>query len=218
MSLALALIGVVMMAGSLSLVDIVNAQGDVWYVVPQFVGFLIFTVAGFAETNRPPFDLPEADAELVAGYNTEFGGMRFGSFFMAEYINMIVISGLAAAMFLGGWMGPGPGFLDPLWMVAEDVRRRLLLHLDAGDAAAPALRPADELRLEGAAAARDAQPARDRDRRGADDVMEADVQRERVDWKLPVARRRRRRRGPARPRARAASAASTARSARRCAG
>jgi NADH-quinone oxidoreductase subunit H len=118
-SLGLSLIGVVMMAGSLSLVDIVKAQGDVWYVLPQFVGFLIFIVAGFAETNRPPFDLPEADAELVAGYNTEFGGMRFGSFFMAEYMNMIVISGLAAAMFLGGWMGPGPGFLDPLWMILK---------------------------------------------------------------------------------------------------
>jgi NADH-quinone oxidoreductase subunit H len=118
-SLTLALVGVVMMAGSLSLVDIVEAQGNVWYALPQFVGMLIFLVAGFAETNRPPFDLPEADAELVAGYNTEFGGMRFGSFFMAEYMNMIVISGIASAMFLGGWMGPGPGFLDPLWMVLK---------------------------------------------------------------------------------------------------
>jgi NADH-quinone oxidoreductase subunit H len=118
-SLTLAVLGVIMMAGSLSLVDIVLAQGDVWYVIPQFVGFLIFTVAGFAETNRPPFDLPEADAELVAGYNTEFGGMRFGSFFMAEYINMLVISGIAAAIFLGGWMGPGPGYLDPLWMILK---------------------------------------------------------------------------------------------------
>jgi NADH-quinone oxidoreductase subunit H len=118
-SLGLSLIGVVMMAGSLSLVDIVKAQDTVWYVLPQFVGFLIFTVAGFAETNRPPFDLPEADAELVAGYNTEYGGMRFGSFFMAEYINMIVIAGLAAAMFFGGWMGPGPSGLDPLWMVLK---------------------------------------------------------------------------------------------------
>jgi NADH-quinone oxidoreductase subunit H len=118
-SLGLSLIGVVMMAGSLSLVDIVKAQDAVWYVVPQFVGFLIFTVAGFAETNRPPFDLPEADAELVAGYNTEYGGMRFGSFFMAEYINMIVIAGLASAMFFGGWMGPGPSGLDPLWMVLK---------------------------------------------------------------------------------------------------
>jgi NADH-quinone oxidoreductase subunit H len=118
-SLGLSLIGVVMMAGSLSLVDIVKAQDTVWYVLPQFVGFLIFAVAGFAETNRPPFDLPEADAELVAGYNTEFGGMRFGSFFMAEYINMIVIAGLASAMFFGGWMGPGPSALDPLWMILK---------------------------------------------------------------------------------------------------
>jgi NADH-quinone oxidoreductase subunit H len=118
-SLGLSLIGVVMMAGSLSLVDVVKAQSEVWYVVPQFVGFLIFTVAGFAETNRPPFDLPEADAELVAGYNTEFGGMRFGSFFMAEYMNMLVIAGIASAMFFGGWMGPGPSGLDPLWMVLK---------------------------------------------------------------------------------------------------
>jgi NADH-quinone oxidoreductase subunit H len=118
-SLGLSLIGVVMMAGSLSLVQIVQAQHAVWYVLPQIVGFLIFTVAGFAETNRPPFDLPEADAELVGGYNTEFGGMRFGSFFMAEYMNMIVISGLAAALFLGGWRGPGPGYLDPLWMILK---------------------------------------------------------------------------------------------------
>jgi NADH-quinone oxidoreductase subunit H len=118
-SLGLSLIGVVMMAGSLSLVDIVKAQHAIWYVLPQFVGFLIFTVAGFAETNRPPFDLPEADAELVGGYNTEFGGMRFGSFFMAEYMNMFVISGLAAAMFLGGWRGPGPGYLDPAWMLLK---------------------------------------------------------------------------------------------------
>jgi NADH-quinone oxidoreductase subunit H len=118
-SLGLALIGVVMMAGSLSLVDIVHAQHAVWYVLPQFVGFLIFIVAGFAETNRPPFDLPEADAELVSGYNTEFGGMRFGSFFMAEYMNMFVIAGIAAAMFFGGWQGPGPSFLDPLWMLLK---------------------------------------------------------------------------------------------------
>ena len=110
----LSLLGVVMMAESLSLVDIVKSQTGVWYVVPQFVGFLIFLVAGFAETNRPPFDLPEADAELVAGYNTEFGGMRFGSFFMAEYINMVAISGIAVAMFLGGWQVP---FWDePEWI------------------------------------------------------------------------------------------------------
>jgi NADH-quinone oxidoreductase subunit H len=115
-ALGLSLLGVAMTAGSLSVVDIVEAQGDMWYVVPQFVGFLIFMVAGFAETARPPFDLPESDSELVQGFNTEFGGMRFGSFFMAEYIEMVVISGIAAACFLGGWHGPGPEALGPLWM------------------------------------------------------------------------------------------------------
>jgi NADH-quinone oxidoreductase subunit H len=119
-SMGLALLGVIMMAGSLSLVDIANAQADtIWYVIPQIVGFLIFMVAGFAETNRPPFDLPEADAELVAGYNTEYGGMRFGSYFIAEYMEMVVVSGIAAAMFLGGWHGPGPDWLGPIWMLAK---------------------------------------------------------------------------------------------------
>jgi NADH-quinone oxidoreductase subunit H len=120
-ALGLSLLGVAMTAGSLSLVDIVNAQDDIlsWFVLPQFVGFLIFTVAGFAETARPPFDLPEADAEIVAGYNTEFGGMRFGSFFMAEYIEMIVVSGVATAVFLGGWHGFGPEWLAPFWFLAK---------------------------------------------------------------------------------------------------
>ena len=118
-SQGLALVGVVMTAGTLSMTGIVHAQEGMWYFIPQLVGFLIFLTASFAETNRPPFDLAEADAELVGGYNTEFGGMRFGSFFMAEYMNMLVIAGLAAAMFLGGWRGPGPGYLDPLWMLAK---------------------------------------------------------------------------------------------------
>jgi NADH-quinone oxidoreductase subunit H len=115
-SMGLALLGAVMMAGSLSLVSIVEAQDEIWYIVPQIVGFLVFMVAGFAEANRAPFDLPEADAELVAGYGTEYGGMRYGSFALAEYIEMFVISGIAATFFLGGWMGPGPGWLDPIWM------------------------------------------------------------------------------------------------------
>jgi NADH-quinone oxidoreductase subunit H len=115
-ALGLSLLGVAMTAGSLSIVDIVEAQANMWYVVPQFVGFLIFMVAGFAETSRAPFDLPESDAELVSGYNTEFSGMRFGSFFMAEYIEVVIISGIAAACFLGGWHGPGPEALGPLWM------------------------------------------------------------------------------------------------------
>jgi NADH-quinone oxidoreductase subunit H len=120
-ALGLSLLGVAMTAGSLSLVDIVAAQGDMWYVVPQFVGFCIFIVAGFAETARAPFDLPEGDAEIVGGYNTEFGGMRFGSFFMAEYMEVLVISAIAAACFLGGWHGPGPEALGPLWMLLKIV-------------------------------------------------------------------------------------------------
>jgi len=118
-ALGMSLLGVAMTAGSLSIVDIVNDQGDMWFVVPQFVGFLTFMVAGFAETSRPPFDLPESDAELVSGYNTEFGGMRFGSFFMAEYIEVVIISGIAAACFFGGWHGPGPEALGPLWMLLK---------------------------------------------------------------------------------------------------
>ena len=120
-AMGLSLLGVIMMAGSLSLVDIVHAQDDVWFILPQLVGFVIFMLAGFAETNRTPFDLPEADAELVQGFQTEYGGMRFGSFLLVEYLEIVVVSGIGAAMFLGGWMGPGPGFLDPFWMCAEDL-------------------------------------------------------------------------------------------------
>jgi NADH-quinone oxidoreductase subunit H len=116
-AIGLSLLGVVMTAGSLSLVDIVEAQSGMWFVVPQIIGFLIFMVAGFAESARAPFDLPEADAEIVAGYNTEFGGMRFGAFFMAEYVEVIAISGIATAVFLGGWYGPGPEWLGPFWVL-----------------------------------------------------------------------------------------------------
>jgi NADH-quinone oxidoreductase subunit H len=118
-ALGLSLLGVAMTAGSLSLVDIVEKQDTIWYVVPQFVGFCIFLVAGFAETARPPFDLPEGDAEIVGGYNTEYGGMRFGSFFMAEYMEILIISGIAATCFFGGWQGPGPEALAPLWMLIK---------------------------------------------------------------------------------------------------
>jgi NADH-quinone oxidoreductase subunit H len=116
-SIGLSLLGVAMTAGSLSLVTIVEAQSEMWFIVPQVVGFLVFLVAAFAESARAPFDLPEADAEIVAGYNTEYGGMRFGSFFLAEYIEVIAISGVATAMFLGGWQGPGPEWLAPLWVL-----------------------------------------------------------------------------------------------------
>src|SRR5947208_2754453 len=118
-ALGLSLLGVVIQAQSMSLTEIVHAQHNLWYAVPQFIGFCIFMVAGFAETNRPPFDLAEGDSEIVGGFNTEFGGMRFGSFFMAEYINMIVIAGIATAAFLGGWHGPGPDYLNPLWVLLK---------------------------------------------------------------------------------------------------
>jgi NADH-quinone oxidoreductase subunit H len=118
-SMGLALLGVIMMSGTLSLVSVVHSQGGLWFVVPQFVGFVIFLLAGFAETNRAPFDLPEADAELVQGFMTEYGGMRFGSFLLVEYMEILVVSAIAVAMFLGGWMGPGPSFLDPIWMLTK---------------------------------------------------------------------------------------------------
>jgi NADH-quinone oxidoreductase subunit H len=122
-AMGLSLVGVLMTAGTLSLTEIVQAQEGMWYVVPQFVGFLIFVVAGFAETNRAPFDLPEADAELVAGYNTEYGGSKFASYFFAEYVNILVVSGIAVTMFLGGWQLPfgidPPGFVDPFVVFAK---------------------------------------------------------------------------------------------------
>jgi NADH-quinone oxidoreductase subunit H len=122
-SLALSVLGVVITAGSLSLTQIVaNQSHSLWYVVPQAVGFLIFFVAGVAETSRAPFDLPEAEQELVAGYHTEYSGMRWGLFQMAEYVNMITLSGLAITLFLGGWHFPflhGLDFLGPLWFVLK---------------------------------------------------------------------------------------------------
>jgi NADH-quinone oxidoreductase subunit H len=120
-SLALAVLGVILMAGSLSLTDIVAQQDrSLWYVVPQLVGFLTFFVAGVAETNRAPFDLPEAEQELVAGYHTEYSGMRWGLFQMAEYINMLTLSALTVTLFLGGWLGPGDtDWLGPLWFLLK---------------------------------------------------------------------------------------------------
>jgi len=114
-SLALSVLGVVLMAHSLSIVEIVNKQVDsVWYAAPQLFGFLTFFIAGVAETNRPPFDLPEADTELVGGYHTEYSGMRWGLFQMAEYVNVIVLSALGVTLYFGGWEGPWAP-LGPLW-------------------------------------------------------------------------------------------------------
>jgi len=122
-SQGLALVGVVISAQTLSLVGIVNAQKGMWYIVPQLAGFVIFMIASFAETNRAPFDLVEADAELVQGYFTEYGGTAFVAFLFAEYVNMIVVSGIAVTVFMGGWHIPGnpsiPGWLDPFIVLAK---------------------------------------------------------------------------------------------------
>jgi NADH-quinone oxidoreductase subunit H len=122
-SQGLSLVGVLITAGTLSLTGIVHAQGGMWYIVPQFAGFLIFLVSGFAETNRPPFDLAEADAELVGGYNTEYGGARFAAYFFGEYLNVLVVSGVATTFFLGGWLLPfgihPPGWVDPIVVLAK---------------------------------------------------------------------------------------------------
>ena len=120
---ALAILGVIITAGTLSLTGIVHAQEGMWYFIPQFAGFVVFTIAGFAETNRAPFDLVEADAELVAGYFTEYGGTRMVAFLFAEYLNMMVISGIAVTLFLGGWLLPfgidPPSWVDPFVVLAK---------------------------------------------------------------------------------------------------
>ena len=115
LSMGLALVAPVMLAGSFSLGDIVAAQSNVPFIVYSPVGFVIFLISVAAESKRIPFDLPEAENELVAGYHTEYSGMRFGLFFMGEYINIIVLSALAVTFFLGGWHGPGPAWLSFFW-------------------------------------------------------------------------------------------------------
>lgn len=110
--MGLSLMGVVLLAGSFSLGTIVEAQKKVWFVVPQFPGFVLFLIAGLAETRRIPFDLPEAESELIAGYHSEYSGMKFGMFFVGEYLGITLISGMIAVLFFGGWLGPVlPGVL-----------------------------------------------------------------------------------------------------------
>jgi NADH-quinone oxidoreductase subunit H len=106
LGMSLSLIGVLIMAGTTQLDGIVNAQYTWWFIGPQFVGFIIYVITAVAETNRVPFDLVEAETELVAGFHTEYSGLRFGLFFIAEYVNMLTISCIAALLFLGGWNAP----------------------------------------------------------------------------------------------------------------
>jgi NADH-quinone oxidoreductase subunit H len=103
LAMAMSLVGVLILAGTTSLAGIVTAQAKLWFFIPQFVGFIIYVITAVAETNRAPFDLVEADAELVGGFNTEYSGLRFGLFFIAEYINMLTVSCIATLLFLGGW-------------------------------------------------------------------------------------------------------------------
>jgi NADH-quinone oxidoreductase subunit H len=109
--MGVALISLLVITGSASLVDIVNGQAPIWFIILQPVGFIIYFIAGLAEAGRTPFDLPETENELVSGFVTEYGGMKFALFFMGEYIHMITISALATTFFLGGWRGP---FVDQL--------------------------------------------------------------------------------------------------------
>ncbi|MGJ8690658.1 MAG: NADH-quinone oxidoreductase subunit NuoH [Gammaproteobacteria bacterium] len=110
--MGISLLGVVALTGSFNLREIVLAQSDGWYIVPQFVGFVIFLIAGIAESHRLPFDIPEAEQEIVAGYHTEYSGMKFGMFFVGEYLGVLLISSLLVVLFFGGWLGPA--FLPPI--------------------------------------------------------------------------------------------------------
>ena len=123
-SIGIIIINVLLCVGSLNLRDIVNAQKELWYVVPLFPMFVVFFISALAETNRPPFDLPEAEAELVAGYQTEYSGMMYAMFWLGEYANILLMCALGSILFLGGWLSPldvypvniVPG---PIWMILK---------------------------------------------------------------------------------------------------
>ncbi len=115
--MGLSLMGVVLLAGSFNLRDIVEAQRRIWFLIPQCVGFVVFFIAGLAETHRLPFDLPEAESELIAGYHAEYSGMKFGMFFVGEYLGIVLISALLTVLFCGGWLGP---WLPPIvWFLIK---------------------------------------------------------------------------------------------------
>ena len=117
--MGLSLLGAVVLAGSFRITDIVEAQRGLWFVVPQFLGFVLFFIAGVAETRRLPFDLAEAESELVAGFHSEYSGMKFGMFFVGEYIGVILVSAAISLLFFGGWLGP---ILPPaIWFAAKTM-------------------------------------------------------------------------------------------------
>ncbi len=116
--MGLSLMGVVILTGSFNMTEIVNAQKNIWFFIPQFFGFVIFFIAGVAETHRLPFDIPESESELVAGYHSEYSGMKFGMFFVGEYLGITLISALITALFFGGWLGFD--FLPPVvWFLIK---------------------------------------------------------------------------------------------------
>jgi NADH-quinone oxidoreductase subunit H len=122
LAMSMSVIGVLLLAGSTSLSTIVTSQARVWFIVPQIIGFIIYIITAVAETNRAPFDLVEAETELVGGFHTEYSGLRFGLFFIAEYLNMITVSCLATLLFLGGWnplFGPSNAWLGLLWFIVK---------------------------------------------------------------------------------------------------
>jgi NADH-quinone oxidoreductase subunit H len=117
--MGVSLLGVVILSGSFKLSDIVLAQEGMWYFIPQFLGFVIFIIAGVAESHRLPFDLPEAETELAAGFHTEYSGIKFALFFLGEYLGMMLISMMITTLFLGGWLGP---WLPPfVWFVLKTM-------------------------------------------------------------------------------------------------
>jgi NADH-quinone oxidoreductase subunit H len=111
--MGISILGVVALSGTFNLREIVLAQEENgWYVIPQFIGFVIFLIAGVAESHRLPFDIPEAEQEICAGYHTEYSGMKFGMFFVGEYLGLVLIASLITVLFFGGWLGPA--FLPPI--------------------------------------------------------------------------------------------------------
>ena len=161
--MGMSLMGVVLLAGSFNLATIVEAQKGLWFVIPQFLGFLLFLIAGVAEARRLPFDLPEAEAELIAGFHSEYSGMKFGMFFVGEYLGVVLISSMITVLFFGGWLGP---WLPPIvWFLTQDVRLYQLFYSVAGFASESAFRPAHVLGLEGDASAGACQSAGNRRRR-----------------------------------------------------
>ena len=123
-SIGIIIINVLLCVGSLNLIDIVNAQQNLWFVIPLFPMFVVFFISALAETNRPPFDLPEAEAELVSGYQTEYSGMMYAMFWLGEYANILLMCAMGAILFLGGWLPPFDIFPfnlvpGPLWMILK---------------------------------------------------------------------------------------------------